>query len=307
MSSADPILLAGSAHPALAAELAAELGIRAADRVVQRFPDGELGIELREPVSGRTVVIVQPTAPPVADNLVELLGLLDAARRAGAARTIAVVPYFGYARGDNRHGRREPVLARVAADAIQVAGARHLVAVHLHSPAVEGFFAIPADDVDPVPLLCAALRPLPEDAVVVSPDLGGARMATRVGAALGRSVAVLIKRRLSGEKVEMLHVAGEVAGRRCVIVDDMISTGKTVVEAMRALEAAGAQPAFVVAATHGVFSDGAGAALRDPRIREIVVTDTIAAVPEAWPPVRVVTIVPALAAAVRAALGAPGA
>lgn len=303
MSWSDPILLPGTANPAFAASLAGELGIPIAERVVQRFPDGELGIELREAVSRRPVVVVQPTSPPVADNLLELLGLLDAARRAGAERVIAVVPYFGYARGDSRHGRREPILARVVADAIQAAGASHLITVDLHSPVVEGFLTIPSNDVDPVPVVCAALAPVAEDVVVVSPDLGRARTATRIGATLDRPVAVLHKRRLSGGDVEVQRVSGEVDGRSCLIVDDMISTGSTVVEAMRALEAAGARPAFVVAATHGVFSGGARAALTDARIREIVVTDTIAPDPGAWPPTRVVTIVPAVAAVVRETLG----
>ena len=172
-------IFSGTANPALAAAIARELEVPVGACAVNRFPDGEVAVQLLEPVRRKEVFLVQPTAPPVNDHLVELLALAGACRRAAAARITAIVPYFGYARADKRHGRREPITVRVAADLLETVGIAHLVTVDLHTPQIEGFFHIPVDSLTAVPTLCRELRDrLPPDLVVVSPDVGRMAMAT---------------------------------------------------------------------------------------------------------------------------------
>ena len=296
------VLIAGTANPPLAAAVAAALGVAPIGCAVERFPDGELAVRLDESVRGAEVFVVQPTAPPVNDHLVELLALADACRRAAAGRVTAVVPYFGYARGDKRGGRRVPVMARLAADLLQGAGVEHVMVVDPHAEQIEGFFRVPVDSLGVVGTLCEALRDaLPHDAVVVSPDLGGARRAADFGARLGRTVAVCRKRRLDGDAVEVLQVIGDVRDRPCVVVDDMITTGGTIAECAAALRRAGAREGIVVAATHGVLAPGAERRLADAGVRELVLTDTIALhAPEATVvPRRTVSVAPLLAEAIR--------
>lgn len=292
-------LLAGSANRPLAEAVARDLGVAPAGSTVERFPDGELSVRIDESVRGREVFVVQPTAPPVNDHLVELLAFADACRRAAAARIVAVVPYFGYARADRRRGRRVPVAARMAADLMEAAGVDHVVTLDVHTPQVEGFFRIPVDNLSAIPLLCDAVRGrVAPDAVVVSPDLGAVGRAAQVAARLGLTTAVVHKRRLDGARVEAVQLIGEVRGRECLIVDDMVSTGATVAECIRVLTDGGALPGFVVAATHGVFSEGAAGRLADAGAREVVVTDTVAPAEGGPPPgVRVVSVAPLLATA----------
>jgi ribose-phosphate pyrophosphokinase len=215
----------------------------------------------------------------VNDHVVELLALADACRRADAARIVAVVPYFGYARSDRRDGRRAPIMARLVADLAEAAGIDHVITIDVHTPALEGFFRIPVDNVTAIPLLAKALHPRVGDrathAVIVAPDLGAVRLATRYASALELPVAVCHKRRLGGAEVSVSRITGDVAGRRCIIVDDMISTGGTIVEAVRALNEAGALPEHVVVATHAVFASGAVERVSDAGVHELVVSDTI--------------------------------
>jgi ribose-phosphate pyrophosphokinase len=303
-------LFAGSASRPLAAAVARELGAELAACRVEPFPDGEVSVEIGESVRGRDVVLLQSTAPPVNDSLVELLAFADACRRAAAARVIAVVPYFGYARADRRQGRRVPVTARLVGDLMECAGVDHVVTVDAHTPQLEECFRIPVDVLTAVPALCVALRTrIPAAATVVSPDLGGARRATEYARLLRRSLVVCHKRRLDGRRpeVEVTGISGCARGYPCLIVDDMVTTGGTVVEAVRALSDAGALSEFVVAASHGVFAPGALARLGAPGVRAVYVTDTIAP-PNAGqaaelapvgPPVHVVSVAPLLAEAVR--------
>jgi ribose-phosphate pyrophosphokinase len=295
----DLLLFSGTSNPALAAGVAGELGIPSGACGVSRFPDGESAVRLDEPVRGREVFLVQPTAPPVNDHLMELLALADACRRSAAARITAVIPYFGYARADKRHGRRQPVTASLVAQLMQTAGIDHVITMDLHAAQIEGFFQIPVDSLTAVPILCHALQGrLAEDAVVVSPDTG--RVATAIDYAhrLGAPVVVLHKRRTSGTETEVTHVVGEVSGRSCLIIDDMISTGGTIVRAVEALLAAGARPEITVAASHGLFVGEARTKLDHPAIREVVVTDSIA--PEGvWLRRRIVSIASLLATAIR--------
>ncbi|HEX6939529.1 MAG TPA: ribose-phosphate pyrophosphokinase [Longimicrobiales bacterium] len=297
-------LLAGSASERLARSVAAELGVPVGASTAERFPDGEIAVRLDEAVEGRDIFVVQSTSPPVNDHLVELLAYADACRRAAARRIVAVVPYFGYARSDRRAGRRQPVMAALAARLLEAAGVRHVVSVDLHAPQIEGFFRIPVDDLPAGPALAEAVAGrVPRGAVVVAPDTGAAERAAAFGARFGLPFAVLHKRRRSGTAVEIAEVFGDVRGRPCVIVDDMISTGGTIAEAVRALRDAGARPEAVVVATHGVLSGPARERLSALALRDLVLTDTIAIDPQAWPAAHVVSIAPLLADAIRRIAG----
>jgi ribose-phosphate pyrophosphokinase len=272
------ILHTGTAHPALAADIANQLRVTLGRCRVERFPDGEVTAEVQQSVRGRDVFIVQPTSPPVNDHLVELLVMADACRRADADRITAIVPYFAYARSDKRSGRRVPVTARAVADMMQSIGINHVVTLDAHTPQIEGFFRIPIDNLSTVPTMCAALESrLTSDTVIVSPDLGGVKRATEVGERLGRPVAICVKRRTDGTSVEVTQVIGDVRDRPCVIVDDMITTGSTITEAAKAIRAHGARDAMVVMASHGVFIPGARQKMRDVGVSEVVVSDSIAA------------------------------
>jgi len=293
-------IFAGTANPALAAAIARELGVKPGQCAIDRFPDGEVSVRLLEPVRRKEVFLVQPTSPPVNDNLVELLALADACRRSAAGRITAIVPYFGYARADKRHGRREPITGRVVADLLQAVGIAHVVTMDLHTPQIEGFFHAPVDSLTAVPTLCQALRErLPPDAVVVSPDRGRVSLATHYAQCLGAGVVVLHKRRDDGAEVEVTHVVGDVAGRTCLIVDDMISTGATVAKSVEALVSKGARPEITVAATHGLFLPGAREKLDSAGVREVFVADTVAVKEKDWTRLHVVSIAPLMAEALR--------
>jgi ribose-phosphate pyrophosphokinase len=296
-ASTDPVILRGTANPALADGVARALGVETTPCETERFPDGEFSVTLKESIRGRDVFVVQPTSPPVNDHLIELLVFADACRRASAARITAVVPYFGYARADRRDCRREPITASLVADLMECAGFDHVITVDLHAAQIEGFFRIPVDSLSAVELLCDALvwaRARP-DHVVVSPDAGRVKMATEYADRLDLPLCVLHKRRLSGGVTEVMHVVGDVRGRTCILIDDLIATGGTLIESMGALREAGAVDAIVVA-THGLFVAGAIEKLQAAQVRELVTTDSVAI--NAQPVLRVVSIAPLLAAAI---------
>jgi ribose-phosphate pyrophosphokinase len=293
------LLFSGTPNPALAAAVAAELGVGAGACVITRFPDGEVDVRIDEPVRGREVFLVQSTGPPVNDNLMELLAFADACRRAVAVRITAVVPYFGYTRSDKRHGRRQPITASLVARLIQAAGINQVLTLDLHTTQIEGFFDIPVDNLTAVPTLCRAVQGrLADGVVVVSPDAGRVAMAAEIADRLGASVVVLHKRRTSGTETEVTRVIGAVQDRSCLIVDDMISTGGTIARAVDALLTAGARPDITVAASHGLFVGEARQLLSHKAIREVIVTDSVTA-GRSWPQRRVVSIAPLLAAAIR--------
>jgi ribose-phosphate pyrophosphokinase len=293
------MIFSGTANTPLAAAIASELGVQLGACAIDRFPDGEVSVQLGEPVRRKEVFLVQPMAPPVNDYLVELLALADACRRAAAARITAVVPYFGYARADKRHGRLEPITGRMVADLLQAVGIAHVIAVDLHTPQIEGFFYAPTDTLTAVPVLCRALNGrLPTYAVVVSPDAGRAQLAAHYAECLGVPVVMLHKRRESAERTEVTHVVGDVRNRACVIIDDMIATGGTIASSVRALLDAGARPEFVVAATHGLFLNGARDKLDQAAIRNVFVTDTVRVNQKDWPKLRVVSIAPVIGGAI---------
>jgi ribose-phosphate pyrophosphokinase len=295
-------IFCGSANRALAAAVARAAGVTVSDAVVERFPDGEVSVEIRESVRDRDVFIIQSTAPPVNDHLMELLAMIDACRRASAARIFAVLPYFGYARSDKRHGRREPISARLVADLLQTAGADHVITIDLHASQIEGFFRIPADSLSAVSVLCEALkRRLPAGTVVVSPDAGRLKMASDYAQHLNASVVLLHKTRETGTDTHVTHLVGDVRGRSCLVVDDMISTGGTIVEAVGKLVEMGARPEIVVAATHGLLLGDARAKLTAAPISDVFVTDSIEQRSENWPRLNVVSVASLLADAIRRA------
>jgi len=305
-SSEGAALLAGSANPPLAAAVERELGIRFGACAVERFPDGEVSVRLDQGVRGQEVVLVQGTSPPVNDHLVELLAFADACRRAAAARVVALVPYFGYARSDRRDGRRTPITASLVAHLMETAGIDQLVTLDVHTPALEGFFSIPVDNLTAVPILAGALRAhVSPGAVVVAPDLGAVRLANRYAVHLDLPAAVCHKQRTSATEVSVTRITGDVAGRPCLIVDDMIATGSTIVESVRALREAGASLNIVVAATHAVFVPGALDRIAGAGVRTLIVTDSIPLRTEAsaTPRPEIVSIAPLLATAVRRLLG----
>ena len=293
------VLLSGTSHPALSAGISRELSVPLGMCTVERFPDGETTVHLHESVRKKEVFVIQPTSPPVNDNLVELLAFADACRRAAAARVIAVVPYFGYARSDRRGGRRDPIMSSLAAALLQTAGIDHLITVDPHSPQIEGSFHIPVDTVSAVETLAAALRGrISPEAVIVAPDVGALRLATHYGTLLDRPVVVLHKRRETARETEITHVVGDVLGRPAVIVDDMISTGETIRRSIDALLASQARPDFTVVATHGLLREGAREKLDHPATRETVVSNSIQQ-PVDWPSLRSISIAPLLAEAIR--------
>ena len=269
-------IVSGSANPGLAAAVANHLGVEADGCATERFPDGELRPTV-ENVCGADVYVIQPTSPPVSEHIIELLMLLDACRRARAARVTAVVPYFGYARQDRRTAGGQAIGSSVVAEAITAAGADRLVVVDPHTPSLEAQCRIPVETLTAVPALCTGLADeLPQGTIVVAPDLGAAKLAERYAAVLGGPVAVVRKYRESGATVSALDIAGDVRGRPVLIIDDMITTGATIEAATRLLRLRGAAPDIAVATTHGLFVHAAASRLRDLDLRRVLVTDTVA-------------------------------
>ncbi len=288
-------LVSGTENPSLATAIARALGTDCETCHVERFPDGEIGVSIG-PVRGADVYVVQGTAPPVHDNLAELLMLADAARRAGAARLTGVVPYVAYARRDRRAVEGDSLGGRVVADALSGALDR-ILAVDLHAAALEGFFSCAIEPLSAVPLLAERVRPLARGYVVVAPDLGAVKRAERYARVLGLEVASVRKRRLSGLEVEVLGVDGDVTGRDVLIVDDMVSTGATIVAAFNALRAAGAHRVIAVA-THALLVSPAVEALGRIDLDAIVVSDSVALRAESLPRLTVVGLAPLFADAI---------
>ncbi len=296
----DPIIFAGSANLPLAAAVAERMGLTLGSRALTRFPDSELHIELQESVRGHDVYLIEPSSPPVDERLFELMMLADACRRAGAARLTAVIPYFGYARQDRRATGRDPVGARLVADLLRSAAIERVVAIDLHTAALEGFFPIPLEHLSAIPVLAeaaAAAGVLPHS-VIVAPDLGAVKLAQRYARLLRMPLAIINKTRVSGEEVEARAVVGDVRGRPTLIIDDMITTGGTIAAAVGALKGAGASADVTVAATHGLFVGPAQARLSGLGVRRFIVTDSVARPGELQLPLEVVSVAPLLAEAV---------
>jgi ribose-phosphate pyrophosphokinase len=275
-SSTDLKLFSGTANPKLAYEIARTLGVRLGDAIVGRFPDGEIKVQLGESVRGNDVYIIQSTCPPVNDNLMELLTLVDAVRRSSASRINAVIPYFGYARQDKQVAGREPITAKLVSTLLEAAGVERVITIDLHSRQLQGFFDIPLDMLSALRTIANHLRLGGlEDTVIVSPDTGRSEEARRLTELLGLPLAFMYKRRTSERDTQVTAVIGDVVGKRVILVDDVISTGGTLRRAVEALIEAGARPDVRIAATHAVLAGDARDRLAHPAIKEVIVTDTI--------------------------------
>ncbi|MEJ5251806.1 MAG: ribose-phosphate diphosphokinase [Chthonomonadetes bacterium] len=268
-------LFAGNGNPDLAHRIAAELGTPLGKLLLRRFSDGEIRVECDESVRGCDVFVIQSLCPPIHDHLMELLILLDALRRASAARLTAVVPYFAYARQEKRASPRDPVPAKVVADMLTTAGADRVITMDLHAEAIAGFFHIPVDDLSALAMLVRhyAARRDPQS-VVVAPDAGAVRLARALASRLNVPLAAAYTR---GHADSPTHVrfAGDVEGLKPIIVEDMIVTGRRLEVCMQALLRRGCLPEIRIAATHGVFAEGALERILLPEVVELVVTDTV--------------------------------
>jgi ribose-phosphate pyrophosphokinase len=293
-------LVAGRGNQPLAAETARLLGVSLTAVESVQFPDTETYVRLLESVRGEDVFVLQPTAPPVNDNLIELLLLIDALRRASAGRVTAVIPYFGYARQERKAKGREAISAKVVADVLTAVGANRVITIDIHAPAMQGFFNIPMDSLSAIPLVAGYLRQRDlSDAVIVAPDAGRARWADKYGELLGRPIALLHKRRGNSGQVEVAHVVGDVRGRRPIVVDDIIAGG-SVISQLPALVEAGARPEITLAIIHGVLVGNSLERLADPLVRELIVTDTVQVPPaKRLPKLTVLSVAPLLAEAIR--------
>ena len=270
-------LLAGNSNPALAQSVARKLGIQLGDAQVSRYQDGEINIEIRENVRGKDVFVLQSTCAPPNRNLMELLLLLDAVRRASASRITAVIPYLGYARQDRRvRSIRVPISAKVVAEAIAAVGVNRVLTVDLHSEQIQGFFSMPVDNIYGSPVMLDDItRRAYGNVVVVSPDIGGVMRARAFAKRLDdAALAIIDKRRPRANEVEVMNVIGEVGGADCLVVDDIVDTASTLCMAAEALKRAGANR-VVSYCTHPVLSDGAVERIDASGLDALVVTDTI--------------------------------
>jgi ribose-phosphate pyrophosphokinase len=267
-------LLVGSGNPALSREIAGSLGVDQAKATITRFADGEIFVRIDENVRGNDVFILQPTNPP-AENIMELLLLIDAAKRASAARITCVMPYYGYSRQDRKDQPRVAIGAKLVANMIVTAGAHRVLGLDFHQHQLQGFFDVPVDHLYAAPVFVSHYRKKNlHDLVVVAPDVGSAKMARGFAKRLNGSLAIIDKRRPKPNQSEVVNVVGEVEGRDCLLTDDMIDTAGTVSEAARALKGLGAKDVYVCA-THALLSGPAVKRLSEAPIKEVTVTDTV--------------------------------
>jgi ribose-phosphate pyrophosphokinase len=268
-------IFSGRAHPALAREICAYLGIPLGQLTLYNFSDGENYCQIDENVRGADVFVVQPTGSPVNDHVMELLILLDAFRRSSATRITAVMPYFGYARQDKKDKPRVPIAAKLMADLLTAAGADRILTMDLHAAQIQGFFDIPVDHLFAAPVILDAIRKLElEDLVIVSPDVGGVARARAIGKRLGASLAIIDKRRTGKNETEVLNVVGDVEGKDVLILDDIIDTAGTLVQAEAALRRQGAKRTYG-AAVHGVLSGPAIERVESSALQSLLVTNTV--------------------------------
>jgi ribose-phosphate pyrophosphokinase len=276
-------LFTGNANPVLANAVAKELNLPIGKAFVGRFSDGEIQVEIQENVRGKNVVVIQSTCAPTNDNVMELMIMIDALKRASASRITAVIPYFGYARQDRRpRSARVAISARIVANMLQsVAGIERVLTMDLHADQIQGFFDIPVDNIYASPVLLADLQQQKsKDLIIVSPDIGGVVRARAMAKQLGCDLAIIDKRRPKANVSEVMHLIGEVEGRHCVIMDDIIDTGGTLCKAAEALKERGAK-GVTAYCTHAVLSGGAVARIAASQLDELVVTDTIPLTDEA--------------------------
>jgi ribose-phosphate pyrophosphokinase len=270
------VLFTGNANRALAQEIATHLGAELGRAEVGRFSDGEVTVEIQQNVRARDVFVIQPTCHPTNENLMELLLMVDAMKRASARRITAVIPYYGYARQDRRpRSTRVPISAKVVADVLQTVGVERLLTMDLHADQIQGFFDIPVDNIYASPVLLSDLKARNySELVVISPDVGGVVRARALAKQLGCDLAIIDKRRQAPNVSEVMHVIGEIEGRNCVVMDDMIDTAGTLVKAAEVLKARGAKRVYAYC-THAVFSGPAIERIVASDLDEVVITNTI--------------------------------
>jgi ribose-phosphate pyrophosphokinase len=293
------LLLSGTANRPLAEEIGKHMGLPLGDVTIKQFADGEIFVRLNQNARGRDVFIIQPTPPP-AESIMELLLLMDAAKRASAARIAVVIPYFGYARQDRKDQPRVAIGAKLVSYLIEAGGADKVLGMDFHTHQIQGFFDIPVDHLYAAPVLTQYFKDLNlKDPVVVAPDVGAAKMARGFARRLNANFAIIDKRRPSHNTAEVMQVIGEVEGRSCIIVDDMIDTAGTLATVVAALKERGATDVYA-AATHALFSGPAVDRLQNSDVKEVVVTNTLHLPPEKrFPKLRILSIAELLARAIR--------
>ncbi|MDR3526536.1 MAG: ribose-phosphate pyrophosphokinase [Rhizomicrobium sp.] len=296
-------LLSGNSNRALAEAIGQYLKIPTTKAAVRRFADLEIFVEIQENVRGEDMFVIQSTSFPANDNLMELLIMIDALRRASARRITAVIPYFGYARQDRKVGPRTPISAKLVANIITEAGASRVLTVDLHAGQIQGFFDIPTDNLYAQPVIVKDITDAlghGDHLMVVSPDVGGVVRARGLAKRIGADLAIVDKRRERAGESEVMNIIGSPKGRSCILIDDIIDSGGTICNAAEALLKAGAKEVFAYA-THGVLSGGAVARIQNSALRSLVVSDSIAATPEVMkcPNIRRLSIAPLIGEAMR--------
>jgi ribose-phosphate pyrophosphokinase len=289
----ETVILSGSGNLPLATATAKTLALPLGQRSLTRSPDGELRVEIQN-VRARDVFLVQPTGPPLDQNLIELLFLADACRRAGANHITAIIPYFGYARQDRSENGKQAIGARLIADLLRTVGVGRVVAVDLHTRSLESAFAIGLEHLSAIGLLCNAIAPPPANSVLVAADMAALRLAERYATILNLPIAIIAKVRITAEEVVARNLIGDVKGRIPVIVDDIIITGRTIEAALNAVVAAGAIPSATVVASHGLFVGSAGERLAALPIKRLLVTDSVETPTGLKLPIEVISLAPLL-------------
>jgi len=292
-------IFTGNAHPALARDICDYLKVELADASVSSFPDGETYVKINDNIRGRDVFIIQPTCPPTNQNLMELLILVDAARRASAARITSVIPFFGYARQDRKDQPRVPITAKLVANLLVAAGVNRVLTMDLHAQQLQGFFDIPVDHLHARPVMAEYLHHLDiGNLVVVSPDVGGVKMASAYAQAVGAGLAIVVKKRKSAVETEASHVIGDVAGKNVLIVDDLTETAGTLTSAARMLRKHGALDIYA-GVSHAVLTDLAVERLKDSEIKELITTDSVPVRPTSDQRVKVLSVAELLGEGIR--------
>ncbi len=294
-------IFSGNAHPELAHSICKDLKVKLQDALVGRFSEGEIRVKINENVRGKDVFIVQPTCPPTNDNLMELLIMIDALRRASAHRITAVIPYFGYARQDRKDQPRVPITAKLVANLLTVAGTNRILTMDLHAGQIQGFFDIPVDHLFSVGVFVDYFSKMNiKDLVAVSPDVGSIKMARAYAKRVSAGLAIIDKRRVSPEKAEAIHIMGEVEGKNVIIVDDMVATGSSLIEAVEALKKAKAKTIYAAIA-HGILSGPAIERVEQCKgLEKLLISDSVPLLPEKQnPKIHVLSVANLLAEAIK--------
>lgn len=292
-------IFTGSAHPQLALDIATYLEQNLCDATVTSFPDGETFVKINDNIRGRDIFIVQPTCPPTNQNIMELLIMVDAARRASADRITAVIPFFGYARQDRKDQPRVPITAKLVANILVAAGVQRVLTMDLHAQQLQGFFDIPVDHLYALPVMVERIRAMNiPNLVVVSPDVGGVKMGSMYAEALGAGLAIVVKRRHTATEVEALHVIGDVRGKNVFIIDDLTETAGTLTSASKILRALGAGDIYA-GVSHAVLTDLALKRLKESEIKKLITTDSVPAREDTEGRVEVISIAELLGEGIR--------